>query len=285
MEVSLKGNFKTFLFIMLAVMTLNSCDKEELCTSELNPPTNSDVNLNDSLPSLQYFYPQLEEPTTQKQFRCIVLLPDSVLFSAESPLPVLYLLHGKDSAFTGWKSDGKADNALKAALARGIVPPMAIVMPEALNTYYVNGYQDSIMYEDYFFQTFIPYIEGKYNLGGCKENRWIAGNSMGGYGALYYSIKHNDHFSLCYAMSARATGPLSPIVPDLLNCTSYPQDVLFFLDIGRSDQFLQQNLNLFQRMIGYDVTVSLQVSEGGHHFTFWRSALDRCLEQVGRLKI
>ncbi len=280
-----------FFLTLWTTIAFQSCTKDEIYTEDSIPPSinegssNSNDTLPLSLPVIIRHYTKLEESKTHAQYNCIILMPDSSILSKEEKIPALYLLHGKDSYFTGWCTQGFADTALSVSIAKKIVPPMAIVIPEALNSYYVNGYQENVFYENFFFQNLIPVIEEKYNIGGCKDKRWIAGNSMGGYGALYYSIEHCNYFSFCYAMSARPTGPMSPIVPSILDYTSYPHDILFYLDIGKADSFLQQNIDLYQKMLEHDSQVSLEVSDGNHTWSFWRNSIIRCLNQLGKLEI
>ncbi len=58
------------------------------------------------------------------------------------------------------------------------------------------------LYEDYFFQELIPYMEANYRIVADKEHRAIAGLSMGGGGTIVYASHHPELFCAAYAMSA-----------------------------------------------------------------------------------
>ena len=63
------------------------------------------------------------------------------------------------------------------------------------------------LYEDFFFEEFLPYVENKYPIIGDKKNRAVAGLSMGGGGATGYGLWHADKFASVYAMSALMSIP------------------------------------------------------------------------------
>lgn len=135
-------------------------------------------------------------------------MPYSVYFppSYETSIrtyPVLYLLHGMGDNYTGWTVKGEVVTIAANAFQNGDSPEMIIVMPEGLNdAFYINNYDRSIRWEDFFYDEFIPEIEKTYRISASRQNRAIAGLSMGGYGSLYHAIKHKDMFSACYALSA-----------------------------------------------------------------------------------
>jgi S-formylglutathione hydrolase FrmB len=117
--------------------------------------------------------------------------------------PVLYLLHGMTDDHTSWVLKGDAGDVTDEAIAAGKISELIIIMPDGLfDAFYINNYDMSIMWEDYFHKEFIPAIEKKYRIATNKKFRSIAGLSMGGYGSTYHALKYKDKFSSCYAMSA-----------------------------------------------------------------------------------
>ena len=116
--------------------------------------------------------------------------------------PVVYLLHGYSDDETAWVQFGQVQQAADKGIAKGTVPPMVIVMPDAGVTWYINDYKGVVRYEDMFFQEFIPAIENQYRIRKKKEYRGVAGLSMGGYGSLIYSLHHPDVFAACAAFSS-----------------------------------------------------------------------------------
>lgn len=72
------------------------------------------------------------------------------------------------------------------------------------NSFYINSALNNVMYEDYFIQELIPFIDANYNTIPDRNFRAIAGHSMGGYGALYLGMKHPETFTGFAAMSPTA---------------------------------------------------------------------------------
>ena len=130
-----------------------------------------------------------------------VYLPAGYVDESRS-FPVLYLLHGLTDTHTAWRDKGDVSRIATALFATGEAEEMIIVMPDAGTIY--DGYFNvqGWMYEDFFFQEFIPYIEGKYRIVADKQHRAIAGLSMGGGGATGYALRHSSMFSSVYSMSA-----------------------------------------------------------------------------------
>jgi len=117
--------------------------------------------------------------------------------------PVLYLLHGMWGNYSDWVTLGEVNRIASELITNGDIPEMIVIMPDGLtDAFYVNNYDNSIRWEDFFYKEFIPSIEKKYRILGNRNNRAIAGLSMGGYGALYHAIKHSAMYKNCYALSA-----------------------------------------------------------------------------------
>ena len=89
-----------------------------------------------------------------------VYLPPDYETSQRS-YPVLYLFHGAGDDQTGWVQFGEVLNIADEAIKSGTATAMIIVMPDA-NTGkrgYVNDVKGEWLYEDFFFQEFMPFIE------------------------------------------------------------------------------------------------------------------------------
>lgn len=144
----------------------------------------------------------IQSEILKKEMHYSIYLPEGYNSSSRS-YPVLYLLHGMTDNYTGWVIKGEVNRIASEAIADGTAPEMIIVMPDGLiDAFYINNYDKSVRWEDFFYNEFIPQIEKKYRILANRNTRAIAGLSMGGYGSLYHAIKHKDMFSACYAMSA-----------------------------------------------------------------------------------
>lgn len=119
------------------------------------------------------------------------------------PLPVVYLLHGTRSRGMEWVSEGGARETADALIAQRKIGPVILVMPDALNSWYVNsadvgGPGD---YETALGSELIAWIDGHYRTRGA-EGRAIAGISMGGYGALRLAALRPERYAAAGSLSA-----------------------------------------------------------------------------------
>lgn len=134
-----------------------------------------------------------------RQMKYSVYLPEG--YDGQTTLPVLYMLHGYGDDQNSWLEKGNLAALTSAAITNGEVGKMVVVTPDAMQTFYCNGYQDGLAYEDFFFNELVPTIEAMFNVGKDKAMRAVGGLSMGGFGTLYYAVKHRDMFCCAYAMS------------------------------------------------------------------------------------
>jgi enterochelin esterase-like enzyme len=118
--------------------------------------------------------------------------------------PVLYLLHGIGGDEKEWYKNGTPQIILDNLYAQGKLTPMIVVLPNgrAMKDDRATG---NIMAKDKVeaFATFekdlltdlIPFIEKKYPVKKNRENRAIAGLSMGGGQALNFGLGNIDKFA------------------------------------------------------------------------------------------
>lgn len=119
--------------------------------------------------------------------------------------PVIYLLHGGGRVPLRHKrfiQNFEIQRKIDSAISNGSFKPMIIVMPDAEMSYYMNNISGKYQFEDFFINEMIPYIEKNYRCRTEKRYRGIAGTSMGGYGALLYSLHHPDKFSASASIGA-----------------------------------------------------------------------------------
>ena len=239
-----------------------------------------------------------------------VYIPRSFKKDVQAHYPVLYLLHGLTDNHRAWLEKGQMDRVMDELIACGEIPPMVVIMPNAgdSDTRRVwNGYfnMPGWHYEDFFFQELLPAAEAKYRAGGNKEQRAIAGLSMGGGGSIGYAVSHPDMFAACYAMSAWLNADrrddaevtdkmamLSNAVNDHnpINIFSQADDatlevlrtVRWYLDCGDDDFLFDQNIDLYKTFRQKRVNAQLRVRDGGHTWEYWHNALRLCLPFVSR---
>ncbi|MDR2389046.1 MAG: esterase family protein [Tannerellaceae bacterium] len=227
--------------------------------------------------------------------------------------PILYLLHGVMDTNLGWFERGRVKDVMDQLVASGEAHEMIIVTPNAggnISEGAWNGYFDmpGWKYETFFFTELIPHIESTFRVIGNKENRAIAGLSMGGGGATVYGQKYPELFSSVYAMSALMSIPqqgamqsqnpddkmaiLNKSVQD--NCAigfiknsneeqvNKLRSVNWFVDCGDDDFILDRNIEFNQAMREKGIRHEFRVRDGGHTWEYWHAALYTCLPYVSR---
>ena len=224
--------------------------------------------------------------------------------------PVLYLLHGYTDNETNWIQMGQMKTIADRAIANEEAVPMIIVMPDAWDTWYINQYDGKVPYEDMFFEELIPYMEKTYRIRSDKESRAIAGLSMGGYGSFLYSLHHPDMFCACAPLSAAVFDDTvmearkARSHKDLFNRLFGPGDehwkqnnvlkilsdwdqndlpkIRYYIDCGDDDGLLDGNMQVHQIMRQKGIRHEFRVRDGGHSWTYWRTALPEVLKFVSQ---
>lgn len=124
-----------------------------------------------------------------------VYLPADYETATDKRYDVVYLLHGLGDDHGSWNGRYMHIATLLQSLEnRGIIAPKIYVMPQGFNSYYVNAYDGSFDYMDFFVEEFIPFIDSNYRTRPEREHRAIAGYSMGGFGAMVMAAKNPDLF-------------------------------------------------------------------------------------------
>ncbi|RYU96668.1 alpha/beta hydrolase [Emticicia agri] len=249
-----------------------------------------------------------------KEIKYNIYLPADYNSSNRS-YPILYLLHGFGDDETGWVQFGEANVITDKLSNSGEIAPMIIAMPDGGVSGYVNSYDGKVPYEDFFIKEFIPYIEKTYRVRAQKRYRAIAGLSMGGYGTLIMSTKHPELFAASAPLSAGVrTDEEVLAMPDAQWATSYaqrygkdlvgnarltdhynknsilkiietanPEDikkVRYYIDCGDDDFLIKGNMALHALMIDKKIPHEFRVRQGGHTWTYWRTALPEVLKFV-----
>lgn len=149
----------------------------------------------------------------QRRTSISVILPsDNVHFLQDTevivpkPYKTLYLLHGlygSDDIFLANTS------IQKFAEDNGI----AVVIPCGDNSFYVDNEQAHAYYGEYVGQELLDITRNIFPLSAKREDTFIAGFSMGGYGAIRNGLKYSHNFSKIGMISAAL------IMEDIINYT------------------------------------------------------------------
>lgn len=215
--------------------------------------------------------------------------------------PVLYLLHGHDGGHRNWLERTN----LLAHTAR---LPVIIVLPDAGNSWYTNSAaRPEERFEEYVAKEVPAFVDLHFRTLNYREARYVAGLSMGGYGALKLGLKHPGRFSLVGSFSGSpravmdtvsatvrdAFGPAGSTARaenDLLALArgaSAANAPYFYLDVGSGDGLLAGNRALVEVLSARPLAYEYHEVPGTHGWEFWDRRLPVFLrlveERIARL--
>lgn len=231
-----------------------------------------------------------------------VVLPPGygLITSRRTHYPVIYLLHGWSGHFDTWLNSTGLEHY--AAQNKFI-----IVTPEGnVGWYSDSATNPSDKYESYIISELIPDVESRYRTIRDRGGRGIAGNSMGGYGALKFGLKHPTMFGFVASMSgaldatsrmddksimdtfgaagtaARSDNNLEQILrqlpPEKLAALPF-----VYMDCGLDDPWLKVNDHFADVLSQLKVRYEYRRVPGGHVWPYWDTQIQPVLELAAKV--
>jgi enterochelin esterase-like enzyme/predicted esterase len=144
------------------------------------------------------------------QRRVLVYLPPSYDSAPDRRYPVLYLLHAFGVGPESWRGERGYEGmdiaeVLDRTIAGGAVAEMLVVMPDAGTRYGGSWYASSPTigdWERFIGIELVDEVDELFRTHPHRDARAIAGQSMGGYGALRIASAHAERFATAIALSA-----------------------------------------------------------------------------------
>lgn len=226
-------------------------------------------------------------PSMKKHLKTVIIRPEN---SSSKPIPTLYLLHGYSGNYSNWVEKVPHIKSLADQYNYMIVCP---------DGGYGSWYWDSPIDESYRYETFISKelvtaIESKYAVIKEREGRAITGLSMGGHGALYLAIKHQDVFGAVGSTSGgvdikpfpnnweiiKRLGEYSEnrerwennTVMNMLHLLK-PNALKIFIDCGYDDFFYAVNQKLHNELIYLKIPHTYLNLPGAHTWEYWSQSI------------
>ena len=218
----------------------------------------------------------------------------------ERPTKSLYLYHG----FTGVPIDWLTGSHVQELAAKN---NLAIILPSGENSFYLNGQGVGRNYETFVGQELVDYVSQTFHLSRAKEDVFVGGLSMGGFGAIHTGFKFPETFGKIVALSSAlvvntlitmAPGTVDAIadydyyvstfgeLPALATNGNNPEVLIkdlkaagtalpaLYMACGTEDFLLAENREFHQFLLAQDVPVTYLESAGDHDWTFWNKYLD-----------
>lgn len=193
----------------------------------------------------------------------------------------LYLLHGHSDDHTTWLRDTSIE---KYAEEYGIF----VVMPDGGRSFYCNT-SYGFDYYDYITKELREVITDTFNVSDAREDSYISGLSMGGYGALKAAMRSPGRYAMAAGLSPStdvkdepmlSTGQLvfgkGSTIPDeedlFYLAENYPlsaEKPRLLHITGESDFMIDQNRRFAGFMKSTDFDYTYREFPGAHEWGFW----------------
>ena len=113
----------------------------------------------------------------------------------EKPFKTLYLLHGILGNYTDWVSGTRIQRWAEER-------DLCVVMPSGDNAFYVDQPASMNYYGRFIGEELVDVTRRMFPLSRKREDTFIAGLSMGGYGAIRNGLKYHDTFGAIAGLSS-----------------------------------------------------------------------------------
>jgi enterochelin esterase-like enzyme len=213
----------------------------------------------------------------------VVYTPPGYDEKAKKPYPVFYLLHGWSDSDASWSANGRANLIFDNLLAAGRIKPMVVVMP--------LGYGDIAFVRDYslwndpaaidhntdlfakaLLTEVMPKVESEYRVSKDRNDRAIAGLSMGGLESIEVGLTHTADFAWIGGFSSAVhnlnyTQKLASLDPKTANLR------LLWVACGTEDSLIEPNRKLVAFLKTKEMPVTPIETPGLHSWLVWRDNL------------
>ena len=222
-----------------------------------------------------------------KAIKTVIIQPEG---SKKKDLPTLYLLHGYSGNYADWVNKVPAIKEL--ADTYGIL----IVCPDGGfgSWYWDSEIDQNFKYETFVAKELVNYIDDKYPVIKDRSKRGITGLSMGGHGALYLAIRHQETFG---AVGSTAGGvDIRPFpnnwdmakrigaydqnpqvweghtVMELTHLIK-PKSLEIFIDCGTDDFFYGVNEKFHEKLTYLNIPHRYLSMPGAHTWEYWGKSI------------
>ncbi|HQZ96775.1 MAG TPA: alpha/beta hydrolase family protein [Pyrinomonadaceae bacterium] len=248
---------------------------------------------------------KFNSPLMGREMPYRLILPPDYKTKPEQSYATVYLLHGLGGNYQNW-------NALTRLAEYALKHSFIIVIAEGGNGWYTDSLTvPNDKYESYIVKDLIPEIDRTYRTIPDRNNRIMAGLSMGGYGSLKFGLKYPEMFSLIGTFSgavnaasysennsatagrgidkimgpenseARMANDVFKLIHDLT-----PQKLrdlpYIYQSCGTEDYLVKNNRDLLALINEKKVPHEYREHPGGHDWMFWDAQIREFLNLAER---
>ena len=218
---------------------------------------------------------------------------DSYLNKPGRKYKTLYLLHGLLGNYTDWVSKTRIQTWAEEK-------NLAVVMPSGDNSFYFKSRTPWNDYGTFIGEELVDITRRMFPLSDKREDTFIAGLSMGGYGALRNGIVYSDTFSHVVGLSSAIHlfedlseeaniglfDNLKEAAESNLNPKVAVKEMLdegrkipgIYMSCGRNDDLLSVNEDFRDYLKEKGIDVTWDEEDAGHEWYFWDSQIKKVLD-------
>ncbi len=230
----------------------------------------------------------------QRDFPVLIFTPKNNKANKNDSLPVAYLLHGVNKSPANEEGIRKMYNPATRMQEMADMFQIIIVAPLVGNTFYIDApLKPESKIASFISKELTAYVDKNFKTKNNRDNRFLLGFSMGGYGAVSLLCRYPDTFSV----AAQRAGVLNPatFVEDLFwddipfELTSYlgnyfenkehyhknscfnlinhirdRKDIAIVIEVGKEDFLYKTNYAFHLRLNELGVPHIYSETEGGH---------------------
>lgn len=190
---------------------------------------------------------------------------------------------------------------------------LCVILPNGENSFYLDGKATGRQYGTYVGQEILRHARGYFSLSDKKEDTFIGGSSMGGFGAIHTGLLFHENFGGLFGMSSAlimdlvASGgagaahgianqeyydlmfgpgnelPDSPNDPRVLVREMVAKGIsmpIIYLACGTSDFMIEESRAFARFLTEQGVAHTYVEGDGGHDFTFWNAHLEPAIRTM-----
>ncbi len=221
----------------------------------------------------------------------------------DAPFKTLYLLHGVLGNYTDWVCGTRIQRYAEER-------DLAVVMPSGDNAFYVDRPESCNCYGQFVGQELVELTRRMFPLSRRREDTFIGGLSMGGYGAMRNGLKYADTFGYIVCLSgalhleqiAARTGEDGSFLGSrayaeacfgdltrLLGSDKDPKALArgllaagkpvpaVYMACGTEDGLLEADRAMAGWLKEQGVSVTYEEGPGGHEWDFWDAYIKRAI--------
>ncbi len=203
--------------------------------------------------------------------------------------PVLYLLHGLSDNASNWARRSNIDLYAEEA-------GMVVIMPEVQRSFYCDM-QYGPAYFTYVADELPALCAAMLHLSDRREDTFVAGLSMGGYGALKVALSRPDRFEAVASFSGALdmAGRFPAGLPEFMAVSGgelRDEDDLFllaqklspeqrprvYMTCGEQDFLLDESRRFSAKLDALGWNHTLETWKGDHEWRFWDASIQKALQ-------